>query len=119
MIIKLLFVTFFLFALSRAVLRFRDGNINGRELVFLCLLWIGASVVVLWPQLTMHLARVLGVGRGSDAIVYITVAALCYFIFRIYIRIRHIEQQLTGLVRKLALREAEQTPSREESPPSR
>jgi hypothetical protein len=116
MIIKLLLVSFFLFALSRAVLRFRDGNINARELILLCLLWAGASIVVLWPEVSSRLADLLGVGRGADAVVYLTVASLCYFIFRIYIRIRNIVQQLTRLVRKLALRDAERAPSVKEPP---
>lgn len=112
---KWLLVGFFLFALSRAVLRFRDGNINVRELVLLGLLWLGASVVVIWPEVTGNLTQWLGVGRMTDAVVYLTVAALCYLMFRIYIRIRTIEQQLTGLVRKLALRDAERTASAEKT----
>ncbi len=107
MIIKALLVLFFMFALSRVVLRFRDGHITARELVMLCALWIGASAAVLWPALSGHVATWLGVNRGSDAVMYLTVAALCYFIFRLYIRIRDVEQQLTALVRNLALREAE------------
>jgi small membrane protein len=110
MIIKILLVGFFMFALTRAVLRFRDGHINARELVTLCLFWIGASIVALWPTLTTTLANLLGVGRGADAVLYITVAALCYLQFRTYIRIRDTEQQLTELVRKLALRENAKPP---------
>jgi hypothetical protein len=112
---KWLLVGFFLFALSRAVLRFRDGNINVRELVLLGLLWAGASVIVIWPEITGNLAQLLGVGRMTDAVVYLTVAALCYFIFRIYIRIRTLEQHLTALVRKLALRDAGQASAREKT----
>jgi len=107
---KWLLVGFFLFALSRAVLRFRHGDINVRELVLLGLLWTGASVIVLWPEITGNLAQWLGVSRMTDAVVYLTVAALCYLMFRIYIRLRTVEQQITALVRKLALRDAEQVP---------
>ncbi|MCX7824590.1 MAG: DUF2304 domain-containing protein [Verrucomicrobiae bacterium] len=109
MIIKVLLVSFFLFSLSRAVLRFRDGHINARELVGICLFWLAASVVVIWPAVTMLLANLLGVARGADAILYLTVAALCYLAFRTYIRIRDVEKELTELVRRLALFEAERS----------
>jgi small membrane protein len=116
---KWLLAGFFLFALSRAVLRFRDGNINGRELVLLSVFWLVASLVVIWPEVTGRLTQILGVGRMTDAVVYLTVSALCYFIFRIYIRIRNMEHKLRGLVRKLALRESERSPSPGEPPQSR
>jgi hypothetical protein len=109
MVIKVLLLAFFLFSLSRAVLRFRDGHINARELVAICLFWMAASVVVVWPTVTTLLANLLGVARGTDAILYLTVAALCYLAFRTYIRIRDVEKQLTELVRRLALFEAERS----------
>ena len=105
--IKVLLLCFFLFSLSRAVLRFRDGHVNAREFVALCFFWTAASIVVIWPAVTTALANLLGVSRGTDAILYITVAALCYFQFRTYVRIRDVEEQLTELVRKLALYEQE------------
>ncbi|MBM3890158.1 MAG: DUF2304 domain-containing protein, partial [Verrucomicrobia bacterium] len=102
---------------SRAVLRFRDGHISARELVGICLFWLAASVVVMWPAVTMLLANLLGVARGTDAILYLTVAALCYLAFRTYIRIRDVEKQLTELVRRLALHEQEK--SSQNTPPGR
>lgn len=107
MVIKVLLIAFFLFAWSRALLRFRDGHITARELVLLSAFWFGATVVVIEPLISYRLALLLGVNRGADAVLYLTVAALCYFIFRIYIRIRNVEQEITRLVRTLALQDAE------------
>ena len=114
---KLLLVIFFIFALSRAVLRFRDGHINTREMVVLALFWTGATIVALWPATTSLLATLLGVGRGADAVLYLTVALLCYLQFRNYIHMRDVELQLTRLVRQMALSQVSKPSQAPKSPP--
>ena len=51
---------FFLFAWSRAVLRFKDKKINISELSFWTVLWWGLAVVVVHPQIIAAVSGVLG-----------------------------------------------------------
>jgi len=73
------------------------------------LIWLVAGIAILWPELTIQVARMMGIGRGADLLLYILV--ICYLIsmFYIYIRFRKLESNITEIVRQLAIRDAVDT----------
>lgn len=104
MIIQIVLIIFILFALSRVWLRFRDKQITTIELVIWSLFWVLVAVVILLPNTTDWLARVLGVGRGVDAVIYLAIIVVFYAIFRLGVKIEHIEREITQIVRRSALK---------------
>ncbi len=105
-LIQVVVVLFACYAAARAVGRFRKGVISASELLVWFGFWLAVGVCVLVPQVTQWFANLLGVGRGADAVFYVTLVGLSYAFFRLYLRLRHLEQQLTVLVRQLALKDA-------------
>jgi hypothetical protein len=101
--IQVLVVAFALFALSRVVVRFRKRTIGIVEFAVWFSFWIAVGAVGVTPDTTHRFAALLGVGRGVDAVSYVTLLMLCYLVFRQRMMVRTLEQQLTQLVRKLAL----------------
>ncbi|OGF99945.1 hypothetical protein A2Y99_03965 [Candidatus Gottesmanbacteria bacterium RBG_13_37_7] len=99
-------IIFLLFALSRVILRFRGGNISHLGVIFWSLLFSSAIIFVIFPSLTGEIARVIGVGRGVDAIIYTSVVILFYLVFRLYVNLQDMHHQITKLVEQLALKEA-------------
>ena len=70
----------------------------------------GVGVSVLFPQLWTMAAEVLGVGRGTDLLLYATIVAFLGFVATSYLRFRDMQRQITTLTRRIALDEAH-TPS--------
>lgn len=103
-LMQLLIVVFSIFVLVRALTNFRKRVLSKRELFFWCVVWGGAIVVVFWPGLTSGIARLLGIGRGSDAIVYASIVVLFYVAFFLYVKIEKIRKDITKLVREQALK---------------
>lgn len=101
--IQVIIIIFALFALSRTILRFKDEQITTLEFIFWSLVWIIGSIIVLNPNSTFYLANLFGIQRGVDVIVYISIVILFYLIFRIYVKIEKLEQDLTKIVRELAI----------------
>ncbi len=101
--IQFFLILIFFFALFKVAFRFKDKEIK----VFNALVWFGfwlaAIIVVLRPGLAVWLAQFLGVGRGVDAVIYLTIAGLALTVFRLWIRLEKIEKHLTRLVRQNAL----------------
>lgn len=62
---------------------------------------------VLRPNDVTWVARHLGIGRGTDLIVYLLVVAVIFGMLNSYLRDREISQHLTNLARQLAIRDAE------------
>lgn len=103
--IQLILVLFLFFALSRVVLRLKDGGISFGGFLFWFALWALAIITVLQPDFTTFLARKIGIGRGVDAIIYISIAVLFYLIFRVNVMIENLREEITKLTREIALKE--------------
>lgn len=100
MIIQIILVVFFLFILLKVLSRFRSGGLKGKEMVGWVIFWLLAVAVVVSPNSTMVLAKILGVGRGVDAVMYLAMALLFFLVFKIFIHLEKIERQITKLVRQ-------------------
>jgi hypothetical protein len=106
-LIQILIIAFAIFALTRAVRQFKKGSFSIAWLIFWILFWACAAVVAFLPQTTDVVARLVGVGRGADMIVYLSLIALFYLVFRIYVKIEQVEGEITRLVRGRALDDAQ------------
>ncbi len=104
-LVQILLITFLTFALSRVFLRFRGGSVSMTGFIFWSLLFILAIIAVIKPDLTTRLAKSAGIGRGVDAVVYSSIVLLFYLVFRIHIFLEDIKNDITSLVRKMALKE--------------
>ncbi len=103
---QILLTIFLIFALSRVVLRFKGGNVSLPGLLFWGLLFGSAIVFVLIPGVTSEIAKQLGIGRGADAVVYTSIVVLFYLVFRLYVYIQDIRQDITDIVKTIALKDA-------------
>ncbi len=66
-----------------------------------------AGLAVMFPEKTDDVAAVFGVGRGVDLINYLVLVSLLYTVTHYYTKFVDIEQQLTQLVREIAILRAE------------
>lgn len=104
-IIQIILIAFAAFALSRVVLNFRRGSLGLAGLAGWSVFWVAATIIVIRPETASALAKILGVGRGADAIVYFALVAAFYLLFRLFSKIESLERQITRLVRSLALKD--------------
>lgn len=102
-ILQIVAVVFGLFALSRVFLRLRDREISIKEFIFWAFIWLGVIIIALLPETTILFAEFAGIGRGVDLLLYISIILLFYLIFRLYVRFEHFDQEMTKLVREIAL----------------
>lgn len=69
------------------------------------LLWVSAAVAIARPEVTVTVARALGIARGADLVFYLAILAMFVGFFAVYAKFRQLERDLTTLVRQLALGE--------------
>ncbi len=70
-------------------------------------LWAAAAITIADPDILVRAAHFLGIGRGADLVLYLSVIFSFAAFFITYLRFRRVEEQLTKLVRHLAIRDAE------------
>ena len=83
-----------------------DGRPQAVRRLLLLLLVLMAVTSILVPRAVTTVAAWLGVGRGTDLVLYGTVVALLGFMASSYRRARSLEARLAQLTRRLALDEA-------------
>jgi len=102
-IIQIIGIIFALFALSRAYLRFKDNRLTKNEFIFWALVWIVVLIIAFIPSTLSLFSNILGIQRGMDLIIVISVVVLFYLIFRLYVQLEGVKREITALVRKVAL----------------
>jgi len=102
--------------LAGSLVAMLKGWATRREGVVMSLIATIATVAVIWPAVTTKLARTMGIGRGTDLVLYCSVVVMIVGFVMTYARIRHLRRQITLLVRAIALRDAAGGKATEELP---
>ena len=102
--IQVIIIIFDLFALSRAVLRFKDNKLTKNEFMFWILIWGAVIVISIIPSVISPISNIFGIARGMDLIVYLSIIILFYLIFRLYVKLESVEKEITLVVRRIALK---------------
>lgn len=69
-------------------------------------------IAVLRPGVMTWLANRVGVGRGTDLLLYMLVVVFAFFSLNTYLRFKDTERRLTKLARAMAIRDAVAPPVR-------
>jgi len=70
-------------------------------------IWLSAGIAIARPDVTTALARLLGIGRGADLVIYLVAIAFLVSVFYFYHKYRQLSSELTEVVRSIALDRAE------------
>lgn len=94
-------------ALSAVIGRNTHSARAGRKLA-LILLGLAMIVTVFLPGATTTVANFLGVGRGADLLLYVTVLAFVLYVTNAYVRGQRDRRVVTRLARRIAIIQAVQ-----------
>lgn len=61
---------------------------------------------VLFPKVTTTISNELGVGRGTDLLLYVIIIGVLFTLIAFYIQLRKLKAQITILIREKAINEA-------------
>ncbi len=105
-VFQIVVLLFSLFVIVRTLIKYVQHNISLREWLLWTLFWIIVGVATLLPQTTDIIASRVGLetGRGVDLAVYSAVPILFYLIFRLFARVDKLDQQITTVVREVAIK---------------
>lgn len=108
MIFQIVLVAFALFAATRTVKQYRAQKVSLHWLVLWNALWAVVIGVTLWPTSADFVAHLVGIGRGADLALYVAAVALSYSVFRLFVRQEETQREITKLVRKMAIADADE-----------
>ncbi|MBA3393831.1 MAG: DUF2304 domain-containing protein [Deltaproteobacteria bacterium] len=69
---------------------------------------LGAGgIAVIAPETTQEIADFVGVGRGADLVMYVSIVAILFVLVRYYAKFVEMQRNVTQLTRELAIMRAE------------
>ena len=104
-VIQLVLIVVVILAAAR-LLRGRGARTQAVRRLGLMLFAALAVWSILFPTVWNQIARLVGVGRGTDMVLYALVVAFLSFTLTTYVRFREFEARYTKLARRVALDEA-------------
>lgn len=108
LLIQIFLVALFVLAIVKAGLRWRAGDLSIQGLLYWIVFWLAAAVVVIKPDATFYFAKMLGIGRGADLVVYLALVLLFFLVFRLMTTVERQKKEITELTRAVALRDNEE-----------
>ncbi|SRR3989339_1694054 len=104
---QIFFSLFVIFVLGKTIGRWRNKEIGAGWLIFWIIFWLLAESAVLSPRLADLAAYSVGIGRGADLIIYISLAVLFFLFFRLLVKQERMNRDITKLTRKISLMESD------------
>ena len=111
MIIEAFGILFSLFALSRVVLRFREGRMSWGMMVVWSIAWLSViafiAAILLSIASLQSMSNAIGIERPLDLMIILAVTLSFYLTFRLYVYVEELRSDLATVVREVALRKEE------------
>jgi small membrane protein len=107
MIFEIIITLFVLFALTRSIIRYKKNEIDFGTFIFWLVLWVVVLLVVYVPRFLGGLAHLTGIGRGIDLAVYLAIIILFYLLFKAYVKMEKLKQEITLVVRNSAIKNSD------------
>jgi len=92
-----------IYGIVRAVFNFHKRKLSPKGFLFWIIVWVAVGIIAFVPGIINLLSKPVGVGRGVDFLVYISIIVLFYLVFKAFVKIESVEQDITELVRKISL----------------
>lgn len=105
LILKLLITPVITLLLLQVWTEFKKSRLGFLWGFFWLIAWTSVGVILFYPKLTSYLADLLGIGRGIDVIIYLSIVGLFYLVFRLYLKTEKLNQKIAKLAQKEALQE--------------
>lgn len=111
-ILSILVSFFVAIVIAKLIKQRRANKLSNFSLLAWLFLWLAILLVFWQPEITSRLALALGVNRGADLVVYLSIIVIMYLLYKIFVRLNKTDEVLTQLVRTDALKNVKDGRSR-------
>lgn len=103
---QLLLSTIIIFIIYKTIKSYKRGNLSKIFTLTWLLLWVGVLFFIFEQHLLIRLAHLVGISRGVDLVIYLSIILTFYLIYRIFANLNDLNQKITKIAREHALKNA-------------
>lgn len=96
-------ILIFIFLFFKTIFKLKHKELLLSEAVGWMTLWFFGLVLSFKPDNASYFAKILGIGRGVDLVIYIALIILFYLQFRLMIRMEKNNRDITKVTREKTL----------------
>lgn len=100
---QIILILVFIFLILKTILKLKRQELLIAEALGWFLLWIAGLILAIKPETASYFAKIFGIGRGVDLVIYMALIILFYLQFRLMVRLEKINREITQLIREKAL----------------
>lgn len=100
---QLLLSILILFVLWRTYAAYKKRNLSETFIFVWGIFWLGVLILVFKQDLVSRVATTLGISRGVDLVIYVSLIVIFFLIYKILILIDDLNSKITQMVRKNAI----------------
>lgn len=102
--IQIMLIAIFAVAMIKVIMKNFRGELSLGATILWVIFWALAAAITAQPDLTSSVAKIFGVGRGADIVVYFSLVGIFFMIFRLTVKIEKLNREITKVVRDKALK---------------
>lgn len=106
MIIQVILITMISLTLFFSVRKRGSSGFQASEKVHFVSFLVVSVLAVIMPDRLSGIARMVGVGRGADLLLYLLILAFVFVVQNSYLKFKDLEKKITELARQVSLNEA-------------
>lgn len=95
---------FIIFIILRTYTSYAKKKLTKRFFLTWTTFWILSLGAILHPDLLSTIAKTVGIGRGVDLAVYLSIIIIFYLIYKIMVKQSNLDEKLTKLIRENAIK---------------
>lgn len=107
-LVQVLLIAAFAFIFFKALRSRSAHSVNAWKKMAFVLLMVLVVIAVLAPDLVSIVAQLVGVGRGTDLVLYMVSVTFGFYVVNQYLRAQESRHQLHQLARRIAILEAQE-----------
>ncbi len=96
---EFIFITIVLFIIYKTALSYKKNHLSKKFTFIWIFFWIIILFVLLDLQLLAKTAKLLGIGRGVDLAIYLSIITIFYLIYNLFVKIQDLEKKITKITR--------------------
>ncbi len=103
--LQIIALVFALIMIYFAYLHYRRSEINGFEMLFWLIAWIGASLIVIFPEIFRLFSSTIAISRAFDLAVLGGFILIIPLVYLSYVRSKRLEKKMEDFIRSESLKE--------------
>ncbi len=96
--------TIILFIVYKTLVSYRRKRLSTSFTAVWMILWIVLLFFIFEQSLSIRIAHSIGIARGVDLIIYLSIIFIYYLVYKLFVKINDIDKKITEIVRREALK---------------